>query len=311
MSRLNSARKASRTQLKARVALDGPTGAGKTFTALEWAIALQGEGGTTLMIDTEGGSGEWYSDKWTYDALRWEPPYGPGELADTLKDAQSEYDVTIIDSLSHFWEGEGGTLEIVDAAAAKSKGNTYAGWKVGTPALRHLIDTIQHCDMHVIVTMRSKMDYVLTQGKDGKQRPEKVGMAPVMRAGIEYEFTLIGDLDLDHQLAITKSRCSALADKVFQPGRAGDAAGLFLDWLNDGEPLADRSAVEALIDSFNAIPEGEARNKAKKEFVEAFGRPERLSVSGLETASGWADEKITAAINAAVQAAPSGNGALS
>lgn len=234
-SRLRLAREATKTQLKARVALDGPSGAGKTWTALEWATVLA-DGGRILVIDTEHGSASLYADHFTFETVPWDPPYSPTELADTIKDAVKDgYAVINVDSLSHFWEGEGGTRDMVDAAAEKAKGNQFAGWKVGTPALRYLIDTMLAADAHLIATMRSKMEYVLETDSRGRQVPKKVGMAPVMRAGVEYEFTLVGDLDLDHRIMITKSRCSALADELIAPGRAAEAAERFRSWLNDGE----------------------------------------------------------------------------
>ena len=253
MSRLAQARQATRRQLKARVAFDGPSGSGKTWTSLEWATVLA-DGGRILVIDTEHGSASLYSDVFTFEVITWAPPYDPGELADTIRDAGGDgYAVIVVDSLSHFWEGEGGTLDIVDAAAQKARGNTFAGWKAGTPALRHLVDTILACPMHVLATMRAKTEYVLEVDSKGKQAPKKVGMAPVMRAGIEYEFTLVGDLDLDHRVSITKSRCSALADVLVQPGRAGDAARQFLDWLAAGEeaepaPPTEREVQAAVLE---------------------------------------------------------------
>lgn len=267
-SRLQGVRKATRTQLKARVAFDGPTGAGKTYTAIEWATILQGDE-RTLVIDTEGGSAEWYSDRWDYDALPWNPPYDPTELAQTIRAAASKYAVVVVDSASHFWEGEGGTLDIVDAAAQRSQGNSFAGWKVGTPALRHLIDTILHADAHVLVTMRSKMDYVLEKDeRTGRTMPRKVGMAPVMRSGVEYEFTLIGDLDLEHRLVISKSRCSALADRVVQPGRAADAARDFLAWLTAGTPAPPEPAPQPVQPAAEAAP-GEGDNGSQPEALNA------------------------------------------
>jgi hypothetical protein len=150
------------------------------------------------------------------------------------------YAVIVVDSLSHFWEGEGGVLDEVDAAGKRAGGNSYAGWKHGTPLQRHMVDTFLSLDAHVIVTMRSKMEYVLTEYVDGKgnkkTRPEKIGMAPVQRAGVEYEFQLVGDLDLEHRITISKSRCDVLADKVIQPDRETEAAEQFIDWLNDGTP---------------------------------------------------------------------------
>lgn len=133
MSRLGQARQATRRQLKARVAFDGPSGSGKTWTSLEWATVLA-DGGRILVIDTEHGSASLYSDVFTFEVITWAPPYDPGELADTIREAGAAgFDVIVVDSLSHFWEGEGGTLDIVDAAAQKARGTRSPG---GRPAPR-------------------------------------------------------------------------------------------------------------------------------------------------------------------------------
>lgn len=243
-SRLSLATEARKEQLKARVAFDGPSGAGKTWTSLEWATVLA-DGGRILVIDTERRSSALYADRFTFDVVPWDPPYHPVELAATIADASAAYDVIVVDSLSHFWEGEGGTRDIVDAEAERARGNTFAGWKVGTPALRHLIDTMLAVDAHFIATMRSKMEYVLETDERGRQVPRKVGMAPVMRQGVEYEFTLVGDMDHAHRISVSKSRCDVLADQLIQPGRAADAARDFAAWLNTGDQPAPVSAAVA------------------------------------------------------------------
>lgn len=282
-SRLSLARQASRAQLKARVAIDGPTGAGKTWTALEWATSLAGDGGRIIVLDTEHGSAEWYSDSFTYEVVTWAPPYTPSELAATINEAQGPYDVIVVDSFSHFWEGEGGTRDIVDAAAERARGNSFAGWKVGTPALRHLIDSILAADAHVICTMRSKMEYVLEQDERGRQVPKKVGLAPVMRQGVEYEFTLIADMDLEHRMMVTKSRCPALSDQVFQPHRAVDGARLFLDWLDSGEKPIGQADADRLAAALN-----EAGQEARKAWLDRFNvRPTALPESRLDEANAF------------------------
>lgn len=287
-------RKASRHQLKARVAIDGPTGSGKTFTAIEWGQVLQGDG-RTVVIDTERGSASWYCDRWDYDVVDWAPPYDPTELAQTIREAGESYAVVIVDSFSHFWEGEGGTLDIADNAGQRSGGNSFAGWKVATPQLRHLIDTVVAAPCHVITTMRSKMEYVLEEDHRGKKVPKKVGLAPVMRAGVEYEFTLIADMDLEHRLAVSKSRCSALADQVYQPGRTADAARSFLAWLEEGEALAPRADVDELVGKLNGLPESE-RKAVKELFVAEFGRPDFLTADRLDAARSWVDEATASVV---------------
>jgi hypothetical protein len=252
----NPFQQAVKEQLRARVAFAGPTGSGKTWTALGWATVLKGDR-RVAFIDTERDSAKLYANYFDFDVLRFDPPYEVERLIANLKLAEElGYGVVVVDSLSHFWEGEGGVLDEVDAAGRRSGGNSFAGWKHGTPLQRHMVDTFLALDLHVIVCMRSKMEYVLTDYVDGKgqkkTRPEKVGMAPVQRAGLEYEFTVVGELDLEHRITFTKSRCDLLADKVVQPDRQIEAAETFRDWLGDGEVVVPGASKEAL-DEFTAL----------------------------------------------------------
>lgn len=228
--------RATRQQAKARVAIDGPSGAGKTWTALQWATILAGPE-PVAVIDTEHGSASLYADQFTFDTLNWAPPYDPNKLADILPTVATHgYGAVVIDSLSHFWQGEGGTLDLADAAGARAKGNSFAGWKVATPAFRALVDTILAAPLHVLVTMRTKTEWVLEEDSRGKKVPRRIGMAPVMRDGIEYEFQVVAELDLEHRFVVTKSRCSILADAVIMPGKSADPARAFAEWLSGGEP---------------------------------------------------------------------------
>jgi hypothetical protein len=118
---------------------------------------------------------------------------------------------------------------------AGGNGNSFAAWRDVTPHHNRMVEAILSYPGHVVVTMRSKMEYVLEEGPGGKKVPRKVGMAPVQRDGLEYEFTVVGDMDTDHNLIVTKSRCSSLADKVInRPG--ADMAKTLVAWLNDGAP---------------------------------------------------------------------------
>jgi len=141
--------------------------------------------------------------------------------------------------------------------------------------------------------MRSKMEYVLEEDSRGKKVPRRVGMSPVMRAGVEYEFTVVADMDLEHRLAISKSRCEVIADKVAQPGRAGELADTFRVWLDTGEALADRAAVDNLIATFDDIPTVADRKAAKAAFVAEFGPPDQLTDSRYADAAQWISDYFT------------------
>lgn len=232
--------RAKRKRSKLRLALIGPSGAGKTYTGLRVARGLAGPTGRILVIDTEHGSASLYADMpecaGEFDVIELDT-FSPQTYTEALEfAARQSYDVVFIDSLSHAWVGKDGALEQVDAASRRARENKFAGWRDVTPVHNRMIDTIISAPFHLIASMRSKMEYV--QEKDpqtGKTVIRKVGLQPVQRDGMEYEFTVVGDLDESHNLIISKSRCSALADKVFHRPN-GEVSRALLEWLDGAEP---------------------------------------------------------------------------
>jgi hypothetical protein len=238
--------KASKQRVKARFAIDGPSGSGKTYTALVAATALSDKG-KIAVIDTEHGSASLYSDAFNFDVLELDN-YHPDNYVKAIEIAERQgYDVIVIDSLSHAWEGEGGALDLADEAAKRQKTpNSYTAWKEVTPLHRKMVDAILNSPSHIIATMRSKMDYVQEKDGNGRTVIRKVGMAPIQRAGMEYEFTLVGDMDLDHTIVISKSRCPQLADAVERkPGK--EFFTIFKQWLENGSAPAKVTTVRASV----------------------------------------------------------------
>lgn len=227
-------RKAERKQIWLRMALLGPTGSGKTMTALLHAKRLAEKFNlTTAFIDTEKGSASKYADRFDFDVLEL-PSFEAEKYIDGIIDAgKAGYGVLVIDSLSHAWAGPGGILDYVDAAAKKMRNpNSYAAWRKGTPRHNELVDTMLSFPGHLIVTMRSKMSHVQEKDeKTGRMTVRKIGMQPVQRDDLEYEFDIVGDIDQDHTLVITKTRCSELADKVFIRPDA-KLADIVISWID-------------------------------------------------------------------------------
>lgn len=229
-------KRATKTQSRLRMALMGPSGSGKTYTALGIATALAP--GRVAVIDTEHGSASKYGDVFSFDVLEL-TDYHPKQYIEAIRAAAEagSYDVLVIDSLSHAWNGVGGVLEIVDKAAARSDSkNTFAAWRDATPLHNQLVEALLATPLHLLVTMRSKTEYVLERDERGKMSPRKVGLAPIQRDGMEYEFDVVAEMDMQNTLTVTKTRIGALNGKVVPyPGEA--LAKTLRAWLDDGEPL--------------------------------------------------------------------------
>ena len=210
-------RKATRSGALLRMAITGPTGSGKTYSALAVATGL---GKKIAVIDTEHRTSEKYSDEFEFDVLDGMDDYSPATYTEALEYLRSQgYEVVIIDSLSHAWMGKGGALEMVDNAARRNRGNAFAGWRDVTPAHNRMVDAILAFPGHVIATLRAKTEYIVEKDNRGRSVPKKIGMAPIQKDGIEYEFDISVEMDFDHHMVVSKSRWSKIADAVIpRPG---------------------------------------------------------------------------------------------
>lgn len=246
--------KATKTQARLRLAIDGPSGSGKTWTALVAATVLA-QGKRIALIDTERGSASLYADHFDFDTCNLDN-YHPQKYIDLMHMAEEAgYGVIVIDSLSHAWEGTGGALDLVDQAAARSQSkNSYFAWKDITPLQRELVDAMLQSKCHIIATMRSKTEYVIEEvEKNGRtiQMPRKIGLAPIQRQGMEYEFTIVADMSADHTLVVSKSRCDLVADAVVKKPDQKFFKTI-LEWLNSGAPAPEPSPVKNELDELGA-----------------------------------------------------------
>lgn len=233
--------KATKTDAKLRLSIVGPSGAGKTYTSLAIATHLV-PGGKVALIDTEHGSASKYADLFDFSVAEMTPPFHPDKYVEAIRQAAAAgFDVLILDSLSHAWNGSGGLLDIVEEISKRMKNpNSFAAWKDATPIQTRLFDGIVNAPIHIIATMRSKTEYVLQDDGRGRQVPRKVGMAPIQRENSEYEFDVVLDMDADNNAVVSKTRCTALTGRVFARPSA-DIAAILADWLH-GETPQDKPA---------------------------------------------------------------------
>lgn len=201
--------KAQRKQAKIKVALQGPSGSGKTYSALLLANGLCGDWSKVAVIDSENHSADLYSDLGDYNVLSISQPYDPEKYIQAITSCESSgMEVIIIDSVSHEWEGAGGILDIHGSMA----GNSFTNWSKVTPRHNAFIQKMLNSPAHIIATVRTKQDYVLTD-KNGKMVPEKVGLKGITRDGLDYEFTIVFDIDIKHNAIAAKDRTGLFMDK--------------------------------------------------------------------------------------------------
>lgn len=226
-------KKAERKRAWLKLALTGPSGSGKTLSAL---LMAAGTGCRIAVIDTENGSASLYSNRAVFDVVEIDPPYTVEKYIEAIQTAVKQgYEILIIDSISHAWAGEGGLLQQKEALDERGAGgdkknkNSYTNWASITKQHEKFKAWLLAADIHLICTMRSKQDYVLGEGN----KPVKVGMAPIQREGMEYEFTTVLDIAMNHTALATKDRTSLFGSRIFQPSEETGAE--LMSWLMSGK----------------------------------------------------------------------------
>ena len=195
---MNQLRVSSKRQARIKMALQGCAGSGKTYSALLLAYRLCSDWSRIAVIDSENGSADLYASLGTYNVLPISE-YSPETYIEAVNVCESAgMEVVIIDSISHCWDY---LLEY----HAGLMGNSFVNWAKVTPRQNAFIQRILQSRCHVICTMRTKQDYVLNE-RNGKMVPEKVGLKAVMRDGVDYEFTVVLDIDLKHHATASKDR---------------------------------------------------------------------------------------------------------
>lgn len=205
--------KVTREKSKLRLALAGPSGAGKTLSALFLAYGITGDWEKIALIDTEHGRAKFYANRSDFKTgvflyQEMSAPYSPDKYKKMVAEgaaAVGEEGVVIIDSFSHAWDNEGGVLDIKSAIERTQSGkNGFSAWDEAGKIQNSLVNTILSADCHTIVTLRTKMAYAMEQNEKGKTVPVKIGLAPVQRENTEYEFDIVLNIARNHIACASK-----------------------------------------------------------------------------------------------------------
>lgn len=189
--------KAKRQEVSLRIGLSGPSGFGKTYSALVMAYGITNDWNKIAVIDTENGSSNLYSHLGDFNVLVLKEPFNPERYIQAIKTCdESGVKVIIIDSITHEWQGKGGCLELHGKL-----GGRFQDWGKITPRHQAFVDSIINASCHVITTVRSKIDYSMDRGENGRTMVVKHGLKPITREGLDYELTVNFELINDKHLA--------------------------------------------------------------------------------------------------------------
>ena len=235
-------KKVQRAKSKARIAMIGPSGAGKTVSSLYLAYGLTGDWNKVAVIDTEHERARFYANRkdleigeFLYAPLT--PPYTPQKYVDYVNsaaEAVGEDGCVIVDSFSQAWDNDGGVLDIKSQIAQRPGKNDYSAWDEAGKVQNQLVNSILSVPCHTIITMRTKMAYAIEENEKGKMQPVKIGLAPVQRENTEYEFDICFNLARNHIAVLSK-------DTTFLDNWTGiitpDLGRQLSDFLNKGIDL--------------------------------------------------------------------------
>lgn len=226
--------------------LQGPSGSGKTYSALLVASGLSSSWDKIAVIDTENHSAELYAHLGAYKVLNLQVPFTPESYISAIEICeQAGMEVIILDSVTHEWE------YLLDYHASLA-GNSFTNWGKVTPRHNAFIQRILSSSCHILCTIRTKTDYVL-QEKNGKMVPEKVGMKSVQRDGLDYELTVVFDLDLKNHATASKDRTGLFFGRPAQT-LSVDTGRNIAEWCSSGAEISGED-VSRRINACHSIQE--------------------------------------------------------
>lgn len=239
-------KRASRERVKIKIGISGPSGSGKTKGALALARRLAGPTGRIAVLDTENESASLYADDTEFDAVPLGAPYTSARYTDIIHAAVAAgYDVLVIDSLSHQWEGSGGildrkTMQERKGGANGKEVNGFTLWAAYKEEHRKFVADMLAQPIHIICCMRSRQEYVQGE-KNGRKTVTKLGMAPVTGEQFEYELSVVFDLDMGHMATATKDRTELFDDRLVDLLR-DDPGAEIIAWLQNAAPATPKLA---------------------------------------------------------------------
>lgn len=224
---------ATRKKVKLRMNIASPSGFGKTYSALLLASGIASSYEKIAVIDTENDSASLYAHLGNFKTIKLNPPYTADRYIEAIKICETaKMEVIIIDSITHFWNGQGGILEYQN-----SLGGRYQDWAKATPLYQRWLSTILQSSCHIITTNRKKQAYNMIT-ENNRTKIEKAGLDDEIRQGYEYEMSLAFEIINEQHMAKASKDRTGLFANILEFVITSDTGKKILDWCNDGASIS-------------------------------------------------------------------------
>jgi len=302
-------RPAKREKTSALIALAGPTGSGKTYSALKLAIGLAGPAGKIAMIDTESGRGLAYAEMADFDYGGLDAPYSPARYIEAME-ATKGYDVVIIDSMSHEWAGIGGCHDMQEQNLDRMAGNDFRkranmsvlSWSKPKQEHAKLVAHVLQSRAHLIFCFRAE-EKLQIQTVEENGRKKTVYVPPqdlpinqrwkwIAEKTWQYEMTaslLLTDANPGAPIHIKVNEAHAGA---FDPNkRISEASGEFMArWASGGEEPAPEKPAPLPTKKVEGWPEDPPAANLEFKIVRPSG-----TIADCEDLADWKAKMLTVA----------------
>jgi ABC-type dipeptide/oligopeptide/nickel transport system ATPase subunit len=189
-----TAKPAVREAVPLLLGIMGPSGGGKTFSALRLATGIQRvTGGDIYGIDTEARRMLHYADKFTFRHLQFDAPFRSLDYLAAIRHCAAQgAKVIIVDSMSHEHEGPGGMLDYHDREFERLGGKesvNMLAWKRPKAERRDLLNGILQIPASFIFCFRAKEKVKMVKNDKGKMEIVPQGWMPICGEEFVFEMT--------------------------------------------------------------------------------------------------------------------------
>lgn len=269
------------------VGLVGPSGTGKTYSALRLARGAQEVGGGDIgVIDTEAGRAKHYADKFKFRHLDFGAPFSPLDYLAAIEHfVKKGVKHIVIDSMSHEHEGRGGVLEMHSAELDRMAGNDYKkrdsmsmlAWSKPKQQRRRLLNEIVQMRANVFFCFRAKEKIKPVKGG----QPLQLGWMPIAGEEFVYEMTLkfallpgaggVPSWRSEYPGEQAMMKLPAQFQHLFaQPRQLSEEIGRDLALWASGKDTAPASVTDRLIAQLNACRSPDVLEEAKRAIADAW-----------------------------------------